>query len=69
VFEGSVELGQIKRRFEELVSFLYRECSFPQGSLLMTGTGIVPTNDFTLQSDDTILITVEPIGTLVNIVE
>jgi 2-dehydro-3-deoxy-D-arabinonate dehydratase len=69
VFEGSVELGQIKRRFEELVSFLYRECSFPQGSLLMTGTGIVPTNDFTLQSGDTILITVEPIGTLVNIVE
>jgi 2-dehydro-3-deoxy-D-arabinonate dehydratase len=69
VFEGSVELGQIKRRFEELVSFLYCECSFPQGSLLMTGTGIVPTNDFTLQSGDTILITVEPIGTLVNTVE
>lgn len=69
VFEGSVELGQIKRRFEELVSFLYCECSFPQGSLLMTGTGIVPTSDFTLQSGDTILITVEPIGTLVNIVE
>ncbi|MGA9365545.1 MAG: fumarylacetoacetate hydrolase family protein [Bacteroidota bacterium] len=69
VFEGSVELGQIKRRFEELVSFLYSECSFPQGSLLMTGTGIVPTSDFTLQSGDTILITVEPIGTLVSIVE
>jgi 2-dehydro-3-deoxy-D-arabinonate dehydratase len=69
VFDGSVELGQIKRRFEELVSFLYRECSFPHGSLLMTGTGIVPTSDFTLLSGDTILITVEPIGTLVNIVE
>jgi len=69
VFEGRAETGQMKRTFEELVSFLYRECSFPQGSLLMTGTGIVPTSDFTLHSGDTILITVEPIGTLVNTVE
>jgi len=69
VFEGSAETGQMKRTFEELVSFLYRECTFPHGSLLMTGTGIVPTSDFTLQSGDTILITVEPIGTLVNTVE
>jgi 2-dehydro-3-deoxy-D-arabinonate dehydratase len=69
VFEGSVEIRRIKRTFEELVSFLYRECSFPWGSLLMTGTGIVPTSDFTLHSGDTILITVDPIGTLVNTVE
>jgi len=69
VFTGDVKINQIKRRFDELVSFLYRECSFPNGSLLMTGTGIVPSTDFTLQSGDEILITIEPIGTLINIVE
>ena len=69
VFEGDVELNQLKRKPEELVSFLYRECSFPNGSLLMTGTGIVPTSDFTLLSGDEIIITIEPIGTLINIVE
>ena len=66
VFEGTIEINQIKRKFEELVSFLYRECSFPFGSLLMTGTGIVPSSDFTLQKDDVISITIEPIGTLIN---
>lgn len=69
VFEGSVEINRIKRTFKELVSFLYRECSFPHGSLLMTGTGIVPTSEFTLQSGDVIQITINPIGTLVNTVE
>ncbi|HVO72385.1 MAG TPA: fumarylacetoacetate hydrolase family protein [Ignavibacteriaceae bacterium] len=69
VFSGSVKIGQIKRKFEELVSFLYRECSFPHGSLLMTGTGIVPANDFTLMSKDEIIIEIEPIGILKNIVE
>jgi 2-dehydro-3-deoxy-D-arabinonate dehydratase len=68
VFEGEIAIDQIKRRFEDLVSFLYRECSFPHGSLLMTGTGIVPPNDFTLQSRDEIRIVVGPIGTLVNTV-
>jgi len=69
VFEGDVKTNQIKRSFEELASFLYRECTFPNGSLLMTGTGIVPTSDFTLQSGDVISITIENIGTLVNEVE
>ena len=69
VFEGDVEISQIKRRFEELVSFLYRECSFPDGSLLMTGTGIVPTSEFTLKSGDEIRITIDHIGTLINEVE
>ena len=68
-FEGRVEISQIKRTFEELVSFLYRECTFPHGSLLMTGTGIVPTSDFTLQSGDVIHISIDPIGTLINTVE
>jgi 2-dehydro-3-deoxy-D-arabinonate dehydratase len=68
VFEGSIEINQIKRKFTQLVEFLYRECSFPNGSLLMTGTGIVPGNDFTLKSNDKVSITIEPIGTLVNTV-
>jgi 2-dehydro-3-deoxy-D-arabinonate dehydratase len=68
VFEGNVAISQIVREFEELVSFLYRECSFPHGSLLMTGTGIVPGSDFTLQKNDVIHITINPIGTLINTV-
>jgi 2-dehydro-3-deoxy-D-arabinonate dehydratase len=66
VFTGEVAISQIKRTFEELVSFLYRECSFPHGCLVMTGTGIVPGSDFTLKKDDEIRITIEPIGELVN---
>jgi 2-dehydro-3-deoxy-D-arabinonate dehydratase len=66
VFEGSVGITQMKRTPEELVSFLYRECTFPHGSLLMTGTGIVPSNEFTLQSGDCVRITIEPIGILEN---
>jgi 2-dehydro-3-deoxy-D-arabinonate dehydratase len=69
IFEGGVEINQMKRKFKELVSFLYRECSFPYGSMLMTGTGIVPSSDFTLQSGDDISITIELIGTLNNSVE
>jgi len=69
VFSGNIEISQIKRSFEELVSFLYRECSFPNGSFLMTGTGIVPSSEFTLQSGDEIRITIDNIGTLVNEVQ
>lgn len=68
VFEGQVNLSQMKRRPEELVSFVFRECSFPNGCLVMTGTGIVPGHDFTLQSGDNIIIKIDPIGTLVNTV-
>jgi len=66
IFEGKVCIDQLKRKLEELVSFVYRECSFPAGCLIMTGTGIVPPNDFTLLSGDEIKITIEPIGTLIN---
>jgi 2-dehydro-3-deoxy-D-arabinonate dehydratase len=69
VFAGSVDIKQMKRTPEELVSYLYRECSFPHGSLLMTGTGIIPPSDFSLQSGDEIRITIEPIGKLVNTVK
>ena len=66
VFEGSIAISQIKRAFNELVSFVYRECSFPHGCLIMTGTGIVPENDFALKSGDEIRISIDRIGTLVN---
>lgn len=66
VFEGSVTIGQMKRAPEELVSFVFRECTFPHGCLIMTGTGIVPENDFTLQPADEIRISIDGIGTLIN---
>jgi 2-dehydro-3-deoxy-D-arabinonate dehydratase len=66
VFSGSTTLASIKRGFESLVEYLFRDNSFPNGCFLLTGTGIVPPDDFTLHSGDTIQITVEPIGTLVN---
>lgn len=69
VFEGKTDLGQIRRSFPELVKYLFMETSFPHGCLLMTGTGIVPPNDFTLRKDDEVRITIDSIGTLVNTVE
>jgi 2-dehydro-3-deoxy-D-arabinonate dehydratase len=69
VFEGEVAINQIKRKLEDLVSYLFRETSFPHGCLVMTGTGIVPSSDFTLKKDDEIRITIQHIGTLVNTVQ
>lgn len=69
MFEGSIAIQQIKRSMQELVSFIYRECSFPHGCLIMTGTGIVPGSEFTLQSGDVISISIDQIGTLVNTVK
>lgn len=66
VLKEAIAIEQIKRTFIDLVSYLYRACSFPHGSLLMTGTGIVPSPDFTLHHGDEIRITIAPIGTLIN---
>jgi 2-dehydro-3-deoxy-D-arabinonate dehydratase len=66
VFAGSTQVDQIKRTFAELAGFLFRDNVFPHGCYLMTGTGIVPPDDFTLRSGDEIRITIEPVGTLVN---
>jgi 2-dehydro-3-deoxy-D-arabinonate dehydratase len=68
-FEGETTLSQMRRKPEELVEFLYRETSFPAGCILLTGTGIIPPDEFTLQSADLVEITIEPIGTLSNVVE
>jgi len=65
-FEGSTSLGNMKRRFEELILYLFRELDFPHGVLLMTGTGIIPPDDFALQHGDMVEITVSEIGTLRN---
>lgn len=69
IFEGNTTLNQIKRSFDELVRYLFKETTFPHGCLLMTGTGIVPPNDFTLQPRDEIRITIDGVGTLINTVE
>ena len=69
IFTDESSLAKMKRSFEELVGFLYRETSFPAGAFLMTGTGIVPGNDFTLHSGDEIRISIDGIGTLANPVE
>jgi 2-dehydro-3-deoxy-D-arabinonate dehydratase len=66
VFTNSIAINQMKRQHTELVSFLFRECSFANGCFLMTGTGIVPPDDFTLNSGDEISITIDGIGTLTN---
>jgi 2-dehydro-3-deoxy-D-arabinonate dehydratase len=68
VYNGEVTLAQMKRTPEELVSYLFRELTFPKGVYLMTGTGLIPPSDFTLASGDKIHITIEPIGTLTNVV-
>lgn len=66
VFSGSVSINTMKRNHQDLVDYLFRECQFPQGCFLMTGTGIIPPDEFTLKPGDTTKITIEHIGTLVN---
>ena len=66
-FAGSTTLNSLKREPSSLVEFLYRDNSFPDGCFLLTGTGIVPPDSFTLQHGDEVRITVPPIGTLVNV--
>jgi 2-dehydro-3-deoxy-D-arabinonate dehydratase len=67
-FSGSTTLEALKRDPASLVEFLYRNNSFPNGCFLLTGTGIVPPNSFTLKPNDEIRITITDIGTLVNYV-
>jgi 2-dehydro-3-deoxy-D-arabinonate dehydratase len=69
VFAGETRLDQMKRKLPELVSYLTRECTFPNGVFLMTGTGIVPPDEFTMITGDRVEITIEHIGTLINTVE
>lgn len=68
-FAGATTLAEMKRNAQVLVDYLFRECSFPVGCYLMTGTGIIPPDSFTLQRGDEIRISIEGIGTLINRVE
>jgi 2-dehydro-3-deoxy-D-arabinonate dehydratase len=68
VFCGSTALSSMKRELKSLVHYLFRDNTFPQGCFLLTGTGIVPPDSFTLQQGDEIRITIEGIGTLINTV-
>lgn len=68
VFSGATTLKELKRKPEELVEYLYRASSFPRGSFLLTGTGIVPPDSFTLRNGDEVSITIPAIGTLTNVV-
>ena len=69
VFSGATPISRIKRDLQSLADYLYRETTFPHGALLMTGTGVVPADTFTLQSQDQVAITIAPIGTLLNTVQ
>ena len=66
VFSGTTSLSELKRDPQQLVKFLFLDQSFPRGVFLMTGTGIVPADDFTLQHGDLIRIAIDGIGVLEN---
>jgi 2-dehydro-3-deoxy-D-arabinonate dehydratase len=65
-FQGITSTNQLHRTFDDLVSYLYRDNTHYHGAILMTGTGIVPPSDFTLEGGDEVSITIDGIGTLTN---
>lgn len=68
-FEGQTTASQMRRSFDELIDWLGRETTFPHGAVLLTGTGIVPPDDFSLSAGDRCEISIDGIGTLANPVE
>jgi 2-dehydro-3-deoxy-D-arabinonate dehydratase len=66
VFSGETSTTQMRRAPQELAAYLFRELTFSAGAFLLTGTGIVPPDEFTLRPADVVAITVEGIGTLEN---
>jgi len=68
VFSGETSTAQMRRTAEELANYLFRELTFSAGVFLLTGTGLVPPDDFTLRSGDVVRITIEGIGILENVV-
>jgi 2-dehydro-3-deoxy-D-arabinonate dehydratase len=69
IFRGSVNTSSMKRGLEELVEYWTRDNVVPPGSILLTGTGIVPPDDFTLKGGDIVEIEIEKIGVLRNRIE
>jgi len=68
-FKDSVSFSQFRRSISELISFLCKDNPVPDGTVLMTGTGIVPPDEFTLHSGDMVYINIDSIGTLTNPIE
>ncbi len=68
VFQETTGLSNMARSFDDLVGWLARDNTFPHGAFLLTGTGIVPKNDFTLEAKDVVEITITGIGTLSNVI-
>ena len=64
VFEGETTTAQMRRSFEELAGYLFRELSHPHGAVLLTGTGLVPPDEFTLEDGDAVEIQIEGVGAL-----
>lgn len=69
IFSESIQINQIKRSFQDLVDYLYFASTFENGCFLMTGTGIIPPDEFSLIKGDEVLISIEGIGTLINFVD
>jgi 2-dehydro-3-deoxy-D-arabinonate dehydratase len=65
-FDGSTSTNQLHRTFPDLITHLFQDNDFPTGVILMTGTGIVPPSEFTLEGGDVVSITIDGIGTLTN---
>ena len=66
VFSGETSVSQMARQLEDLVQWLIRDNDLPNGAFKLTGTGVVPDSSFTLAKDDTVHISIDGIGTLVN---
>jgi 2-dehydro-3-deoxy-D-arabinonate dehydratase len=66
VYSGSTSVAKMARSFEELIQWLGRDNSFPDGVFLLTGTGVVPPRDFTLLPGDEVSVSIDGIGTLTN---
>lgn len=66
LYEGTTHIGLMNKSFEQLIAYLFQANSFPCGCFLMTGTGIVPPDDITLQTKDEVHLSIPPLGTLIN---
>ncbi|MEX0642574.1 MAG: fumarylacetoacetate hydrolase family protein [Pirellulales bacterium] len=68
IWSGETRIANMKQTFDNLREHLFRCDTFPTGCYLMTGTGVVPDNDFTLRPNDEVSITIDNVGTLTNVI-
>ncbi len=69
VFSGETNTRNIRRRARDLLAYLGRSLTFPHGVVLLTGTGIVPPNEFTLHEGDAVYIAIDGVDALINTVK